>query len=101
MSTFLQDVMAQAFITRGADEAMSRALAELSIKLVLAMGVASERAVDQFEIEAKIYHLRGKGMRPCDLMRRFGMSRASIFRILRLHMRRRREAIRLGTGMVA
>lgn len=102
MTGFLEKLIADTF---NADKHMPEQealhLAKLAIETLEAVQVAPVEAVQRFEVEAKIYHLRGQGMRPCDLMIRFALKRTAIFEIIRRHGRRRRAALRLGTGMVA
>ena len=101
MSAFLQQLMAEIFEAQDVGKEKASQLAKLAIETLEAVDVAPMASVQRFETDAKIYHLRGKGLRPCDLSIRFQLTRQAIFFAIRRHGQHRREALRLGHGMVA
>lgn len=69
--------------------------ADRVIQVLIRVGVISQKSVEMFERDARIYKLRRGGLRPCDLMVRFGMSRTRLFEAIKRHEKRSREALRM------
>ena len=66
-----------------------------ALEYLLAVQVLTSQRVELFERDAKIYQLRTKGSRPCELGARFAMSRTRIFEAIRRHIKQRRAGLRL------
>lgn len=54
-------------------------------------------AVDRFELRAKAHYLRGQGVSCRDIGARFGMDRATAFRLVREYTKIRRVVLRLAS----
>lgn len=92
MSHYLQDLLAEVFRAEGSldpDRTAARALEALQRVEVLP---AAE--VERFERDARVYELRGQGLRPSQLVDRFGISRGQVFKMIRRHGQRRRAVLR-------
>jgi hypothetical protein len=88
MTAFLHDLLSDCMD-------LSDAQADRLVEVLLKVHLVTPDALARFELQAKIYHLRGRGMRPCELGQRFGLSRTQIFEKIRAHGKIRREVLKM------
>lgn len=91
-------LVAQCFLSTMGKEvtpAQAERLASLAVDTLLAVHLVTTNALERFERDAKLYHLRGRGVMPCDLATRFQISRALVHAIIKQHGRQRRAALRM------
>lgn len=93
MSHFLQDLLAEVFRAEGTPD--PERVAKRAVEALMRVEVMSAAAVERFEVDARIYDLRGSGVAPCQLVVRFGLSRGQVFKVVRRHGQRRRAVLRL------
>ena len=92
-------IVAQRFLATMGEEvtpAQAKRLARLAVETLLAVQLVTVNALDRFERDAKLYHLRGRGIMPQELRERFNnLSRTQIFEAIRKHGKLRRAALRM------
>jgi len=88
----LSKLLAESFSTW--DIPSPEATARATIALLVAVGAIPHAALEQWERDAQIYHLKGHNVTAADIGLRFAISRQEVYRALNRHMRWRRNGIR-------
>lgn len=94
MGTFATKLLTDCFTAQGMDPAMAAHVVSCFMETALAAEIIEQHTLDLWERDAMIYHRRGVGTLSSALTVGFTMSRATIFRIIRRHSKRRRAALR-------
>ncbi len=92
--TQLETLIIEGYRLSGMEEDVARATAKTTLMLLHAVGIIHSDLLDRFERDAKIYRLKGEGVRTVDLAIRFSLSREAVHRMYRRHMRARRAALK-------
>lgn len=95
MSQYAHQLLTDCLVAQGVDpEAAARAV-ELLLSAAVAADLIQVTRLDNWERDARIYHLRGQRVTCVDIAARFTMNRATVFEAIRRHQSRRRAALRL------
>jgi hypothetical protein len=94
MTSCLEDLLSKTFAACGEDPARAARLAKAAAATIQAIDIVPVTSMEAFELDAKIYDLRGKNVTQSALMERLGITKDRIYAGLRRGMKRRRDALR-------
>lgn len=92
MSSFLHQLLVDVFRAQGMADA-DRA-AKVAVDTLMKVEVLPEAEVQRFELDARIYHLRGQRLTAVVISERVGQTERQVYRAIRRHIAKRRAALK-------
>lgn len=89
--------LAQCLQGMGMDAESSASAADSLIAFELAGGLLAQAALDHWERDAHIYHLRSQGLTSTVIGVRVTLARSKVFEAIRRHTKRRRAALKMAS----
>lgn len=93
--SYAKQLLSECFAAGGMSIEAACQAAELVLSTCVAAGIVSEVRLESWETEAKIHDLRGKRVTAVNVATRLGVDRATVFRAVKNHQRRRRAALKV------
>jgi hypothetical protein len=90
MTDFFENLLAETFREEGEEPTRAAKLAKMAWATVKASGMVRPSVMDGFELDAKIYKLRGMGLSEPVIRERLGVKEQRIYEALRRYLKRRR-----------
>jgi len=93
MTSYLETVLAEKFRSMMMDPILADRVAAVTAGTIKALDLVPRQAMDAFELDAKIYGLRGKRVAQPDMIARLGICKRRIYIALVRHAKRRRAML--------
>lgn len=90
--TYLEKLLTEVMRAEGVENPEPAAIA--AVRGLMRVQVLPLAEVERFELDARVYELRGQGLTPAVLVARLGCSRTYVFTAVRRHAKRRRAGLR-------